>query len=216
MNTMYRLLTVALVIGLVGCGSSNEGQQEKEPVKAKASTDTNCEYAYNAAESEFSFTAFKFNERAGVGGTFDQIEVSGTEGAENRLDAVRNLQFNIPINSINTANSDRDMKIATYFFGTLTGTDNLTGKVVELNEDGTMSFEITMNETSGIIDGTFSFSGDTMLVKSNIDVAKWGAETGINALNEICYDLHKGTDGVSKLWTDVDLSIKAVINKPCL
>jgi polyisoprenoid-binding protein YceI len=215
MNTMYRLLTVALAIGLLGCGSSNEGQ-EKEPVRAKVSTDTNCGYAYNATESEFSFTAFKFNERAGVGGTFDQIEVSGTEEAENRLDAVRNLQFNIPINSINTANSDRDMKIATYFFGTLTGTDNLTGKVVELNEDGTMSFEITMNETSGIIDGTYAFSGDTMLVKSNIDVAKWGAETGINALNEICYDLHKGRDGVSKLWTDVDLSIKAVINKPCL
>ncbi|MFT5582308.1 MAG: hypothetical protein ACI9G9_001573 [Psychromonas sp.] len=35
------------------------------------------------------------------------------------------------------------------------------------------------------------------------------------ALNTICKDLHTGDDGVSKLWSEVDLNFSTVLQTDC-
>jgi hypothetical protein len=57
--------------------------------------------------------------------------------------------------------------------------------------------------------------GDTFTFESSIDVSSWNALGGIDALNEVCEDLHKGDDGVSKLWSEVSLKLSTTLNNDC-
>ena len=35
----------------------------------------------------------------------------------------------------------------------------------------------------------------------------WNADAGLAALNNECEELHKGEDGISKLWPDVNVTV---------
>lgn len=50
---------------------------------------------------------------------------------------IEKLEFNIPVNSVNSNEASRDKKIDSLFFGAMNNTDMLVGKVVDLKEDGT-------------------------------------------------------------------------------
>jgi hypothetical protein len=48
-----------------------------------------------------------------------------------------------------------------------------------------------------------------------IELGNWSAQPNVDALNKVCYDLHKGADGVSKLWPEVKLEVSTTLNKNC-
>jgi len=178
---------------------------------------TDCVYSYDHESTKFAWTAFKFTERVGVGGTFDTVLVRGVQsGASSPGDVIRSLEFEIPVASVNTQNPDRDMKIQRFFFGTLAGTDTIRGRVASVNDStGVVKLAVAMNGVNRMVEMNLTEEGSAWNLETTIDVNDWNASTGIDSLNNVCYDLHKGADGVSVLWPEVKLELSTVFKTDC-
>ena len=44
-------------------------------------------------------------------------------------------------------------------------------------------------------------------LKTSIDVLNWGAQSSLDALNEVCLEQHTGPDGQNVLWPNVDITV---------
>ncbi len=125
-----------------------------------------------------------------------------------------NAKFDIPVGTVNTENPDRDKKIVDHFFGTFTDTKSITGSVSHIDGDSA-TFSIEMNGVANEVTGHFSVEGETVTLSTTIDLGNWQGEAAVKALNDVCNDLHKGEDGVSKLWPNVDVKIETTLTKEC-
>lgn len=210
------LLPIALLgaVFIASCG--NENKQPAEGTETKAPEV--CTYAYDASQTTMSWTAYKFTERAGVKGTFDTLVIE-TKAEENSIPALlTGAQFTIPVTSLNTSNPERDVKIRKYFFGSLSSTANLKGKVAEVvgdDKEGSLNFVLTMNGMDMPVSMGYMLSGDTLILSGTMDVSNWNAQAGISALNKECDVLHKGADGKSVLWPDLSLELRTILKKTC-
>ncbi len=205
----YSVLFALSIMFLASCG----GEEPKEATTDEQNEET-CIYKYNHGTTVLEWTAFKFNEKAPVKGTFKEINIDGTLESEDAMALLKSLSFDIPISSVETQNEERNGKIAEHFFGTI-ATQNLTGKVVSLGDNGDAVIEVSMNNMAKQVKGTYTFVDDRFEFKGTMDVMDWGAGKGIDMLNKICKELHTGTDGVSKLWSTVDLSFTTTLETDC-
>ncbi|TGL77641.1 YceI family protein [Leptospira yasudae] len=180
-----------------------------------------CNYSYDHASTKFGWKAFKFTEKTGVGGSFDKIEVAGTPSGTSVDKVLKGIKFTIDPNTVNSGNNDRDAKIKSAFFYPLKQNGKIEGKVVavELNSDKTSgkgAIELKFNGVSKKLDVTFSLhEGAHLSANAKLDLATWKALGAVEALNKVCLDLHKGKDGVSKLWPEVELTISTMLKADC-
>jgi len=219
MKYLFTLISFTLIFTACNnAGNQSESEeQSSDAMKSESSSET-CTYAFNKANTKVAWTAYKTTEKIGVGGEFTEFEVSIPESGSSITEAVNGVEFKIPVSSTETKNEDRNMKIINSFFGVLTGTDHITGQITSMNGDeksGTASVELNINSMSNSIDMDYTVENETITLSQDIDVTKWNAQSGIDSLNTVCYDLHKGADGVSKLWPNVSLSISSTFNKDC-
>jgi polyisoprenoid-binding protein YceI len=176
-----------------------------------------CVYEYDSKNTTLEWKAFKFTERAGVAGTFNLINVESKKSSSLQKWA-ESVKFTIPISSVNTKNPDRDSKIQKFFFGSLKNSSKLTGSFqsVQIKENkGTADLLLKLNDTEKKVPVNFTIKEDTIQLNTMIDVNNWSAQKGIQALNKECNALHIGKDGVSKLWSEVEISILSKISKTC-
>lgn len=207
MNILRTVPFLALV-ALAACG----GQPTEQPANPEPQV---CHYTYNHDSTSVKWTAYKFTEKAGVSGTFDTVQVSGT--AADQMDwtmVFSNAVFSIPVSSINSTVPDRDMKIKQHFFGTMNATPRLEGRVVSIGLDSAR-VEISMNGATVPVSMSVVNEANILKLEGVIDLGAWNALKSVNALNKVCYDLHKGADGVSKLWPEVKLEIRTVLTEQC-
>ena len=104
------------------------------------------------------------------------------------------------------------------FFGSMSETDMISGKITSMkgnNEIGTALVSLKMNAIFYDQEVEYKIEGDQLTLMGTIDVGNWSGNDAIAALNKVCDDLHKGEDGVSKLWPTVDISIAAMLDKDC-
>ena len=203
----YMLLSATLLTGLLFSCGGNDTETTK-------STSGKCSYSVVNENSTLEWTAFKFTERKGVIGTFREINIDGLESSEDPKTLIESLSFSIPTSTVETENTERNGKISKQFFGTIS-TEKITGEVKSLGKNGKAVISIKMNRVSKDVTGEYTLNAGTFVFKAAIDVVDWNAGNGIAALNAICKDLHTGTDGVSKLWSEVDLSFTTVLKKEC-
>jgi polyisoprenoid-binding protein YceI len=201
------LLSATLLTGLLfSCGGNGD--------KSTKSSTEKCAYSVVNENCTLEWTAFKFTERKGVTGTFKEINIDGLDSSEDPKTLIESLSFSIPTSSVETENPERNGKISKQFFGTIS-TENITGEVKTLGKGGKAVIAIKMNGMSKDVTGDYTLNAGTFVFKAAIDVVDWNAGNGIAALNAICKDVHTGTDGVSKLWSEVDLSFTTVLKKTC-
>lgn len=212
MSIIKYALFVLSVLFLANCANKSEQQMNSEAAKSSVSLASS--YNYVSDSTYVGFVAYKFNEKVGVPGwftTFDATGVPSTVSSPKEL--LTNLSFNIPVEALETGIEDRNQKIKEHFFGTI-GTQNLTGTVLSVDGNettGTATVEIAMNGLTKTADLNYDFINNVFHLKGTIDVTIWDALSGINALNTVCDVLHRGTDGISKLWPTVDLDIKTTL-----
>jgi polyisoprenoid-binding protein YceI len=197
----------ALILTTQSCGGETKTVTTEESQKA-------CFYSYNSGSSVLEWTAFKFTEKTPVKGTFNEIKIEGMESSDDPKKLIESLTFTIETSSVETQNEERNGKIAKLFFGTI-GTPQITGKVKSLGQDGKATVEIKMNNLSQEVQGSYTLVDGKFAFNATIDVLKWNAGTGIKELNTACKDLHTGTDGVSKLWSEVALSFTTELSSDC-
>lgn len=205
-NSILSLTAIAL---FASCGGQQSAQQTDEAAPQV------CRYSYQHDSTSVKWTAYKFTEKVGVSGSFDEMEVTGTLAEEMTLvNVFGSAGFNIPVSSTNSLVPDRDMKIKEHFFGTMNATDSISGRVVSITEEGAQ-VEITMNDQTRSVDMDVIINGSELKLESVIQLGDWDALASVDALNKICHDLHIGADGVSKLWPEVKLEIRTVLAENC-
>lgn len=198
----------ALLLGVSSC--KGDAAPAEEPTKEE----TACFYSYNSGSSVLEWTAFKFTEKTPVKGTFNEITIEGMEKSDDPKKMIESLKFSINTASVETQNEERNGKIAKLFFGTI-GTDKITGKVKSLSGNGKATVQIVMNNMKKDVVGDYSLEEGKFSFTGSINVLDWNAESGITTLNKECYDLHKGADGKSKLWSEVELSFTTELMSDC-
>lgn len=199
-------LFLGIVFGtsiLTSCGGETAEEQTQQ-----------CNFSYNANNSVIEWTSFKFTERKGVKGSFNDYLIDGVSSAPTAKELVESLAFTIQTNSVETNDPGRNEKIANFFFGTLE-TPVLSGKVNKLMDDGKAEIEISMHGITKKVMGTYKLDDIYFSFNASIDVLDWDGATGIDALNAQCIDNHTGPDGVLKLWSEVDLSFTTTLDKTC-
>ncbi|AOP34865.1 hypothetical protein A0128_14020 [Leptospira tipperaryensis] len=188
----------------------------EEPAKNK-----NCSYTYDHTSTKFGWKAFKFTEKTGVGGSFDKIEVDGTSSGKSPEKALKGLKFTIDPNTVNSGNNERDAKIKSAFFFPLRKNGKIEGKVLsaELNSEkkaGKGVVQLSFNGVTKKIDVNFTIQEESQIEASaKIELGDYKALSSVEALNKVCNDLHKGKDGISKLWPDVELTISTKLKSEC-
>ncbi len=184
--------------------------------EAPVLNDEGCYYSYSGDSTELKWTAFKFTEKVGVGGTFDSVTVTGTRKAGDPLEVIRSLAFAIDTKSVNSANEQRDERISRLFFQPLETGASITGSVESLKETGEGSLRIKMNGVERSVPVHYKvMKGEEIELWGELNVNDWKAEESLSALNQECHDLHTGKDGVSKLWPQVEFRAYTRLQRTC-
>jgi hypothetical protein len=62
-----------------------------------------------------------------------------------------------------------------------------------------------MNDVTKQIVTEYTYENKLFSLASTLNLVEFGGEKAVAAINQACYELHKGKDGVSKTWELVDI-----------
>ena len=196
-----------LSITLFSCG-------EEAPKTDNASSKTM--YQIDSESVTLKWTAYKSTDKIGVGGEFGKInvkDVSLSDSPEGVIDAV---SFSVPVSSLFTGNTDRDWKLVNLFFGVMDQTEFIKGTFHALEGDASSGkgvMDLVMNGKTADLPYGYTIERDSMFISAKMNVLEWNGQEAMDSLNLACYDLHKGADGVSKTWSEVDIKASVAIVK---
>ncbi|CAM1335128.1 YceI family protein [Tenacibaculum aestuariivivum] len=200
---IYSLFAIATIGNFISCKS----EEKKEPlVKKEIKITKKAAYTVQDADNKINWTAFKTTKKVPVNGQFQKITITSNGKGSTIKEAINNTEFSIPVSSIFTMDSGRDFKIKKFFFGIMDNTKLLSGKLV-LENDSIGYSNITMNGITKKLPFKYTINGNVFNLASSLKISDWNAEKALASLNEVCKDLHKGADGVSKTWNEVAINI---------
>lgn len=212
---MKKVLYFALILTSIAC-SSDKKSPEKEIIETKKEQKIET-ISITKEKIKVNWTAYKFTERAGVSGVFDEIIINDKMYGSSIKEILHSLKFEIPISSINSNNPERDKKLVNSFFGTMNKTSSLKGFINSINgnnKQGTCKVSLQMNDMSKPLEMEYHLVDDSYFVlKGILDLNTWEGQKAVKELNNVCKDLHIGKDGISKLWPDVKVVIQLPITK---
>jgi len=215
------LLASSLILSAIafscGNGAADSNNTPSEANEETATTPTACSFSVESETPEVLWVAYKYTEKTGVKGQFEEVSVSNT-GSGSVEDVLKGASITINTASSNSGDPTRDPKIKDSFFGGLTDGEVITGVISAVNgsdESGSVTADITMNGISHPVQGSYTNENDKLEMKFELNVTSWSAETALNALNEVCEDLHKGADGKSILWPDVTVFVSTALASDC-
>ena len=199
------------LIGLLSFSSCHTSE-EKKAITTETNTAKN-EYVYSIDTSGVSmvWTAYKFTNKIGVPGTFNNYSLIKKKESGSVAEVLNDLKLTIPTASVDSKNPIRDFKLDTYFFKAF-NTPTLKGTILNA-QDNEGFIKLQMNKMARKIPYTYALQNDTVVLFTHLDLNLWNGEEALAGLNEECYELHKGTDGISKLWPDVDVKVKLPVFK---
>jgi len=216
MKKIFIPIAIVSTVFIYSCGGDS---QENVGNNETTNQDPICFYEYDQeSTSTVKWTAFKTSDKVAVGGTFNEVLVKAGEKSTKLPEVLRTITFTIPTASTNTTNPDRDAKIVNSFFGAMINTDMILGHVKDVegnNENGTCTFYLTLNDVEQEVALSYTVTDNVVKLTGEIDLTNFKAENAVAALNKVCEDLHKGADGVSVTWPNVELEIEATLTKRC-
>lgn len=199
-------ISAFLVLSLVVFSCNSSKKKDKNAVEIQKAP----VYSIATESASVLWTAYKFTSKLGVSGTFNEVTVSGTNEAASIDELLKQATMTINTESVNSNLELRDAKLRESFFKVF-NTPSIKGSVLEA-KNGEGVVELQMNTIKQPLAYTYSFRSDTLVLAATLDLNTWNGKAAMQSLNKECYDLHKGTDGISKLWPDVDIQIKIPVN----
>lgn len=200
-------LLIAVILGFSAC------KNEKKETKPKDETVITEKFVVKPEGTSVKWTAYKTTEKKPVGGEFKILKFDNKEGSTPQ-EALNNLSFSIPISSVftNDATNTRDAKIKTSFFGAMLDTEFLKGTIKYLNNSYVAT--ITMNNVTHDLPLKVNITDERRVnMTGTMNLKDWNALEALESLNKVCFDLHKGADGVSKTWEDVAIEVNTFLRK---
>ncbi len=196
-------LLIALAISITSCKND----------KKETKTVTTEKFVVKPEGTSVKWVAYKTTDRKPVGGEFKILKFENKEG-ETPQEALNGLNFSIPVSSVftNDATNTRDAKIITSFFGAMLNTDLIKGTINYTNNAYTAS--ITMNGVTSNLPLNIKITDKRRItLTGTMNLKNWNALDALKSLNKVCFDLHKGADGVSKTWEDIAIEVNTFLRK---
>ena len=218
MNKLSLISPLFIALLLSSCGGGEQKPDLPTADQASEEVAKACTYAYTDAPAEVLWVAYKYTEKVGVKGVFEEATVTAGGAGPLVADALIGTSINIATASNNSGDPTRDPKIKSSFFGMLQGGETITGTITSAEGDeqsGTVTADITMNGNTQPVSGSYELTDDNIEMKFELSVASWSAMDALNELNKVCEDLHKGADGKSILWPDVTVFVSTKLAVDC-
>lgn len=188
-------------------------KEEKKETTTTEDVKTTKQFVVKPEATSVKWTAYKTTDKVGVNGEFTTVKFDNKSGATPE-EALNNLSFSIPVSSLftNDATNTRDAKIKNSFFGSMIDTDLISGTLKY--KDSKYVASLTMNGVTNDLPLEVGIEDERRVtLKGTMDLNNWNAIEALNALNKVCFDLHKGADGVSKTWEDVAIQIETYLRE---
>lgn len=153
------------------------------------------------------WTGYKYTEKAAVKGQLKTIKAS-IKGRPRTLEQLLlATSFEVDSLSVDSGDAARDSNLREHFFK-LMKSPKITGKILSY-KDNVAQVELMLNGVSQQVPFTVTKEGAMISATGEIDILNFSMQPSLKKINEICFELHKGKDGVSKTWNQVNLLIKA-------
>jgi len=167
-------------------------------------------YLVDVNNTSINWIAYKTTSKTPVKGTFTTFTIENPIKTTNAIEALNQLKFKIPISSLATNDTIRDGKLIKHFFGSMVNTNEITG-ILHLGNNNSGTAKITMNGITQQLQITYQINDNLVNIEAVMDLENWKAQAAIDALNVVCFDLHKGDDGISKTWSEVKIEISVAL-----
>ncbi len=209
MKTRNLLFVVSLFALVVSC------KNEKKETNLEESTQKELKkepmLMVQPKDVKITWTAYKTTEKKPVSGTFKKVDFAMKHG-KTPLELLNGLSFTIPVSSIFSNDETRDKKLIASFFGAMTNTELISGEL-QVIENKSVKASITLNGEVNDLPLIYKIEDNTIYLKGLMNMEDWKATKAIVALNKACFDLHKGADGISKTWNEVEVMVTVNIDK---
>ncbi|UMB53975.1 YceI family protein [Lutibacter sp. A64] len=196
-NNYLKLLFVLTLTLVVSCKNT--------PKKEQISTEEKG-YTVDQKTTTVNWIAYKTNDKIPVKGQFTELNLENSSKSKTALEALDNLKFSIPVSSLFTNDTIRDNKLKKFFFGALKNTTLISG-TIHINNETSGTVDILMNGITQALPITFIVSDQMITLEAVMDLDNWQAQSAIDSLNEVCKELHTGSDGISKTWSEVKIEV---------
>lgn len=216
-----------LFFSLLACQDTNESTKNVEqPPQNKPSTvqadkeekptASACTYTITQAKPEW--TAYKYTEKAAVGGTFNTFTLSETKAASSLADAMKGLSIEIDAASVESNNPARNTTIAEKYFALFAPQSIIKGNVLSVQGDdkkGSIDINIDMNGVQKPYTFSYEEKEGNLVASSVMDMMDFQLQKPFDSIHTACKTLHTGADGVAKTWTEVALRVVVTYEKQC-
>ena len=214
-HSKLKPLTILIFILFISCGRNTNKEVQQEEIKTELDV-----YKLDIANTKVIWNGYKTNDKAKVVGYFSELSTDRENQKFNSIDElVSGLKFSIKSSSSLSGDPIRDKNLKDHFFKYLTDDFVINGTLAQpINDSIDVTFDVfgqTRTLRFGCQYNTVpdSDNSDYMIeISGSIDLeSQFGGLQAFNAISKKCYDLHKGADGVSKTWKQVDVLIKALV-----
>jgi polyisoprenoid-binding protein YceI len=202
-NTLITSIVLLLSISIVSCKNNPKKEIKETP---------QISYTLDQSTSKVGWTGYKTTDKVPVKGEFKKITISNPKSSGNASKLLDGVEFSIPVSSIFSNNEDRDGKLQKFFFGIMDQTELLSGKITLKNES-TGSLTVKMNAMSKSLPINYTFKDSKFTFSGTMNLDEWGGQAAIASINKVCENLHKGADGISKTWNEVEINASISVIK---
>ena len=206
---------ILFAIVFFSCNSNNTKEEAHE--KISISEDS---YQFDIENTKVIWNGYKTNDKIKVVGYFNEFSCDRENQEFSSIeDLVTGLKFSVKSSSSSSGDPIRDKNLQDHFFKYLTKDFVINGTLAQpINDSIDVTFDV-FGQTRTLRFGCQYYTvpdsdnSDYMIeISGSIDLeSQFGGLQAFNAISKKCYDLHKGADGVSKTWKQVDVLIKALV-----
>ncbi len=216
MKNIISLLSIFVFLFFFSC--LNEKQTNKKTESVSKIEDGNCLFSTDLKRTQVIWSGYKTTDKIKVTGkfnTFKSAKIQKNNEFQSIQDLIEGLDFLIDVGSSSSGDEIRDNNLKDFFFNLLAKNLTITGKLEKLEKDSVgVLLKLFGQEKRFKMQALYE--NDMIQIKGTINMLnQLGATKAFESISNKCYELHKGPDGVSKTWQDVDILIKAPIIKTC-
>lgn len=206
---------ILFAIVFFSCNNNNNKEVKQENIITERDS-----YQFDIENTKVIWNAYKTNDKIKVVGYFDEFSCDREDQEFSSIEElVSGLKFSIKSSSSASGDVMRDKNLKDHFFKYLTDDFVINGTLgIPINDSIDVTFDvfgktkqIKLAFLYHIIPGCPYFD-HIVEIKGSINLeSQFDALKAYNAISNKCYDLHKGADGISKTWKQVDVHVKALV-----
>ena len=198
---------------LLSCNTAQEQTLKVEDKKNETVKSDTCIYSFSDSTIKLFWSGYKTTDKLKVLGSFQEITTNHADQKFSSIeDLVNGITFSINSKSSESGDPIRDANLRDYFFNYLTDNFQINGHVSEYT-DAFVTANIDVLGIDRQVKFSHSIVNNILKLRALISLDELGATKAFNSISAKCYELHKGPDGISKTWDEVNVLIDVPLIK---